>query len=88
MSLRGRHPGCRDLKDQEKATPFAAQMAAEDCVKKAKEHGVRKVQVYVKGPGSGRESRLTFVAGRRVDHILDSRCNADSAQWMSASQET
>jgi small subunit ribosomal protein S11 len=50
--------GIQGFKGSRKSTPFAAQMAAEDAVKKAKEHGLRSVQVYVKGPGSGRESAL------------------------------
>nr|NIN61856.1 30S ribosomal protein S11 [Gammaproteobacteria bacterium]NIT05685.1 30S ribosomal protein S11 [Gammaproteobacteria bacterium] len=41
-----------------KSTPFAAQVAAEDAAKKAQEHGLRSVEVWVKGPGSGRESAL------------------------------
>jgi small subunit ribosomal protein S11 len=50
--------GIQGFKGSRKSTPFAAQMAAEDAVRKAKEHGLRSVQVYVKGPGSGRESAL------------------------------
>jgi small subunit ribosomal protein S11 len=46
------------FKGSRKGTPFAAQMAAESAVKKAKEQGLRTVRVYVKGPGSGRESAL------------------------------
>ena len=41
-----------------KSTPFAAQLAAQDAAKKAMEHGMRSVEVYVKGPGPGRESAL------------------------------
>ena len=47
--------GGSGFKGSRKSTPFAAQMAAEECAKKAMEHGVRQVSVYVKGPGSGRE---------------------------------
>jgi small subunit ribosomal protein S11 len=46
------------FKGSKKSTPFAAQMAAEDAGKKAMEHGMRAVDIYVKGPGSGRESAL------------------------------
>jgi small subunit ribosomal protein S11 len=46
------------FKGSRKSTPFAAQMTAEDAAKKAKEHGMRTVEVYVKGPGAGRESAL------------------------------
>jgi small subunit ribosomal protein S11 len=50
--------GLQGFKGSRKSTPFAAQMAAEDAVRKAKEQGMRKVQVYIKGPGAGRESAL------------------------------
>jgi len=65
--------GMQGFKGSRKSTPFAAQMAAEDAVKKAKEHGLRSVQVYVKGPGSGRESALRSlqVAGLRISLIRD-----------------
>src|SRR5882757_2683805 len=46
------------FKGSRKSTPFAAQMAAENCARKAAEHGVRKVDVFVKGPGSGRETAI------------------------------
>ncbi len=45
--------GLQGFKGSRKSTPFAAQMAAEDAVRKAKEQGMRKVQVYIKGPGAG-----------------------------------
>jgi small subunit ribosomal protein S11 len=65
--------GIQGFKGSRKSTPFAAQMAAEDAVKKAKEHGLRSVQVYVKGPGSGRESALRSlqVAGLNITLIRD-----------------
>jgi small subunit ribosomal protein S11 len=65
--------GLQGFKGSRKSTPFAAQMAAEDAVKKAKEQGVRKVQVYVKGPGSGRESALRSLqlAGLNISLIRD-----------------
>ena len=50
--------GVQGFKGSRKSTPFAAQMAAEDAAKKAKEHGLKTVEVYVKGPGPGRESAL------------------------------
>src|ERR671921_425358 len=46
------------FKGSRKSTPFAAQMAAEAAAKRAQEHGVRKVDVFVKGPGSGRETAI------------------------------
>ena len=56
-----------------KSTPFAAQMAAETAAKAAMEHGVRSVEVYVKGPGSGREAaiRALQAAGLEVNMIKD-----------------
>ncbi|MDX9690420.1 MAG: 30S ribosomal protein S11 [Proteobacteria bacterium] len=50
--------GMMGFKGSRKSTPYAAQMAAEDAGKKAMEHGMRTVEVEVKGPGSGRESAL------------------------------
>ena len=50
--------GVRGFKGSRKSTPFAAQMAAEDAGRKAMEHGMRTVEVEVRGPGSGRESAL------------------------------
>ena len=50
--------GTMGFKGSRKSTPYAAQVAAEDAGKKAAEHGVRTIEVEVKGPGSGRESAL------------------------------
>ena len=65
--------GTQGFKGSRKGTPFAAQVAAEEAVKKAKEHGMRTVQVYVKGPGSGRESALRAlqIAGLNISLIRD-----------------
>ncbi len=65
--------GGQGFKGSRKGTPFAAQLAAEDAVKKAKEHGVKTVQVFVKGPGSGRESALRALqaAGLTITLIQD-----------------
>jgi len=65
--------GMQGFKGSRKSTPFAAQIAAEEAVKKAKEHGLRSVQVYVKGPGSGRESALRALqtTGIRIVSIRD-----------------
>ncbi|HGJ64758.1 TPA: 30S ribosomal protein S11 [bacterium] len=56
-----------------KQTPFAAQIAAESCAKKAMEHGMKRVEVRVKGPGPGRESaiRALTAAGLEVSVIKD-----------------
>lgn len=50
--------GVQGFKGSRKSTPFAAQLAAEDAAKKAMEHGMKNVEVFVKGPGAGRESAL------------------------------
>ena len=65
--------GSRGFKGSRKSTPFAAQVAAEDAVRKAAEHGMREVAVFIKGPGAGRESALRALstAGFRVTLIRD-----------------
>ena len=65
--------GVQGFKGSRKSTPFAAQLAAEDAAKKAMEHGMRNVEVYVKGPGPGRESALRSLqaAGFKVLIIKD-----------------
>ena len=50
--------GAQGFKGSRKSTPFSAQLAAQDAAKKAMDHGMRSVEVYVKGPGPGRESAL------------------------------
>ena len=50
--------GSMGFKGSRKSTPYAAQVAAEDCARKAAEHGMRTLEVEVSGPGSGRESAL------------------------------
>jgi small subunit ribosomal protein S11 len=61
------------FKGSRKSTPFAAQLAAEACARRAMEHGVRRVDVLVKGPGSGRETaiRSLTTAGIEVAGIKD-----------------
>ena len=61
------------FKGSRKSTPFAAQMAAENAARKAAEHGMKKVDVFVKGPGSGRETaiRSLSAAGLEVGNIQD-----------------
>ena len=56
-----------------KSTPFAAQQAAEDAAKKAMEHGLKSVEVYVKGPGSGREAAIRSLqaSGLEISLIKD-----------------
>ena len=65
--------GARGFKGSRKSTPFAAQLAAEDAARKAADHGMRSVAVFVKGPGAGRESALRALqsAGLRITLIRD-----------------
>ncbi len=65
--------GTVGFKGSRKSTPFAAQLAAENCAKMAQEHGVRKVSVFVKGPGSGRETAIRSLqaAGLEIASIQD-----------------
>jgi small subunit ribosomal protein S11 len=65
--------GGKGFRGSRKNTPFAAQVAAEDCARKAVENGMRSVQVFVSGPGAGRESALRAIssAGLRVTFIED-----------------
>ena len=65
--------GTVGFKGSRKGTPFAAQLAAENAARKAQEYGMRSVQVYVKGPGAGRESALRSLqaAGFQIHLIRD-----------------
>ena len=59
--------GSLGFKGSRKGTPFAAQMAADTAAKAAKEHGLRTVEVYVKGPGAGRESAIRALAAADLE---------------------
>ena len=61
------------FKGSRKSTPFAAQMAAESAARKAQEHGLKKVDVFVKGPGSGRETAIRSLqaAGLEIIGVRD-----------------
>jgi small subunit ribosomal protein S11 len=65
--------GTSNFKGSRKSTPYAAQVTAENAVRKAMEHGLRQVDVFVKGPGSGREAaiRSLAAAGLQVLSIAD-----------------
>ena len=65
--------GKMGFRGSKKNTPYAAQLAAEDAVKVAHDAGLRKVKVYVKGPGNGRESAIRSIhnAGIEVTEIFD-----------------
>jgi len=59
--------GKMGFKGSKKNTPYAAQMAAQDCATKAYESGLRKVEVFVKGPGAGRESAIRTIQGAGIE---------------------
>lgn len=65
--------GKMGFRGSKKNTPYAAQMAAQDCAKVAFDLGLRKVKAYVKGPGNGRESAIRTIhgAGIEVSEIID-----------------
>ena len=65
--------GTMGFKGSRKSTPYAAQMAAESAARQAQEHGMKKVDVFVKGPGSGRETAIRSLqaAGLEVGSITD-----------------
>lgn len=65
--------GLNGFKGSRKSTPFAAKLAAENAIQKAREHGMKEVKIFVKGPGAGRESALRAIAaeGVKVTAIRD-----------------
>ncbi|RMF85550.1 MAG: 30S ribosomal protein S11 [Nitrospinota bacterium] len=65
--------GSQGFKGSRKSTPFAAQMAAEAAARKAMDQGMRKIEVYVKGPGAGRESAIRSLqaVGLEISMIRD-----------------
>ena len=65
--------GAKGFRGSKKSTPFAAQVAAEEACRHARDHGMKSVEVYIKGPGSGRESALRAISnsGMRVTLIKD-----------------
>ena len=65
--------GARGFRGSRKSTPFAAGVAAEDAARKAMDHGMKSIQVFLKGPGTGREAALRSLqsAGLRVTSIRD-----------------
>ena len=72
--------GTMGFKGSRKSTPYAAQVAADDAGKKAAEHGVRTLEVEVKGPGSGRESALRALQAAPVIEGTSLRCDRDPTQ--------
>jgi len=73
------------FKGSRKSTPFAAQLAAESAARKAQEHGLQKVDVFVKGPGSGRETAIRSLAatGLEVAGIQDVWRVCGAGRWRS-----
>jgi len=65
--------GTAGFKGSRKGTPYAAQLAARDAARKAMEHGLRQVEVYIKGPGSGREAAIRSLqsSGLYISSITD-----------------
>ena len=62
--------GSKGFKGSRKSTPFASQLAAEAAAKKAMEHGMRQVEVYVKGPGTGRESAIRAIQATGLEIVV------------------
>lgn len=61
--------GAKGFKGSRKGTPFAAQIAAQDAAQKARDHGMKRVEIRVKGPGSGRESAIRALQAAGLDVI-------------------
>ena len=61
--------GSKGFKGSRKGTPFAAQVAAQDAAAKARDHGLRRVEVRVKGPGAGRESAIRALQAAGIDVV-------------------
>ena len=78
--------GSQGFKGSRKSTPYAAQVAAEDAGKKAREHGMETLEIEVSGPGSGRESALARVAGGWLRGLHDPGHDAHPAQWLPPAQ--
>jgi small subunit ribosomal protein S11 len=66
--------GTVGFKGTKKSTPFAAQLASEACAKRAMEHGLKRVNVFVKGPGSGRETAIRSLQAVGLEVILIKDC--------------
>ena len=78
--------GSQGFKGSRKSTPYAAQVAAEDAGKKAREHGMEMLEIEVSGPGSGRESALRALQAVGLLDLGDPRHDADPAQRLPAAQ--
>ncbi len=80
--------GAQNFKGSRKSTPYAAQVTADIAARKAMEHGVRQIEVYVRGPGSGREAAIRALAQAGHAGGLDHRRDADPAQWVPPAEAT
>ena len=78
--------GKMDFKGSRKSTPFAAQMASEDCAKSAMGMGMKYIDVEVCGPGARARFRSPCIECCRIGSEQYYRCNADSSQWMPSTQ--
>jgi ribosomal protein S11 len=76
------------FKGSRKSTAYAAQMVAQDAARQAMAHGMKEVEIRVKGPGSGRESAIRALAGHRLGNQLDQGRDAGAAQRLPPAQET
>ena len=74
------------FKGSRKSTPFAAQLAAETVARRAMEHGVRKVDVMVKGPGSGRETAIRTIQNTGIEVVGIKDVTPDPAQRLPPAQ--
>jgi len=78
--------GREGFKGSRKSTPFAAQLAAEDAAHKAMEHGMKSINVFIKGPGSGRESALRALAATGFKINSHPRPDSNSPQRLPAAK--
>jgi small subunit ribosomal protein S11 len=78
--------GSLGFKGSRKSTPFAAQMAAEAAAKASMEHGMKTVEVAVKGPGSGREAAIRALQATGLEVSCNSGCYSSTTQWFSSSK--
>ncbi len=78
--------GGQGFKGSRKSTPYAAQVTAESAARKAMEHGMKQIEVYVKGPGLWPRGCHSLIAGHGAEHYIDYRYYTYSAQWLPTAQ--
>ena len=86
MLYHGQVPVVLDLEVQEKSTPYAAQMAAETATKAALIHGLKTVDVFVKGPGSGREAAIRALSASGLEVTSITRRYSGTSQRLSSAK--